>query len=58
MISFKGTILLSENDHQFISTVCNRVVELTPNGAINKEMNFDEFVENEELQNQINEMYK
>ncbi len=57
MISFKGTILLTENDHQFISTVCNRVVELTPNGALNKEMPFDEYIENEELQAKIEEMY-
>lgn len=58
MIAFKGTILLTENDHQFISTVCNRVIELTPNGAVNKEMPFDEYIENEELQAKIDEMYK
>ncbi len=58
MIAFKGTILLTENDHQFISTVCNRVIELTPKGAVNKEMPFDEYIENEELQAKIDEMYK
>lgn len=58
MIAFKGTILLTENDHQFIQTICNRVIELTPKGAVNKEMTFDEYIENEELQETIDKMYQ
>lgn len=58
LIAFKGTILLTENDHQFIQTVCNRVIELTPKGAVNKEMTFDEYIENEELQEKVDEMYR
>ncbi len=58
MISFKGTILLTENDHQFIQTICNRVVELTPKGTVNKELTFDEYFEDEELQETIDKMYR
>lgn len=58
LIAFKGTILLTENDHQFIETICNRVVELTPKGALNKEMTFDQYIEDQELQEKVEEMYK
>jgi ATPase subunit of ABC transporter with duplicated ATPase domains len=58
MIAFKGTIFLTENDHQFIQTICNRVVEITPNGAVNKELTFDEYFEDEELQESIDKLYR
>ncbi len=42
--NFKGNILLSSHDHEFIQTVCNRIIELTPNGIIDKMMDYDDFI--------------
>ncbi|MGM0509162.1 MAG: ABC-F family ATP-binding cassette domain-containing protein [Fusobacteriota bacterium] len=57
LIDFKGSLLLLENDHQFIQSICNRVIEITPNGVINKESKFDDYFENEKLQEKIEKMY-
>lgn len=45
MTNFSGIVLLSSHDHTFMQTVANRIIELTPNGAIDKLMSFDEYVE-------------
>jgi ATPase subunit of ABC transporter with duplicated ATPase domains len=45
MINFKGIVLISSHDHTFLQTVANRVIELTPNGTIDKLMTFDEYLE-------------
>jgi ATPase subunit of ABC transporter with duplicated ATPase domains len=45
MENFKGIVLLSSHDHTFLQTVANRIIELTPNGAIDKLMTFDEYLE-------------
>ncbi|HIZ20188.1 MAG TPA: ATP-binding cassette domain-containing protein [Firmicutes bacterium] len=45
MIDFKGNILFSSFDHQFVQTIANRVIELTPDGLLDKTMSFDEFLE-------------
>lgn len=42
--SFKGNILLSSHDHEFIQTVCNRIIELTPGGIIDKMMDYDDYI--------------
>ena len=42
--TFKGVILMSSHDHEFIQTVCNRVIELTPNGIIDKRMDYDDYI--------------
>ncbi len=42
--NFKGNILLSSHDHEFIQTVCNRIIELTPNGIIDKMMDYDDYI--------------
>lgn len=47
--AFKGNILMSSHDHEFIQTVCNRVVELTPNGIIDKIMDFDDYLTDERV---------
>ena len=47
---FKGNILMSSHDHEFIQTVCNRVIELTPNGIIDKIMDFDDYLTDEKVQ--------
>ena len=45
LIDFKGNVLFSSYDHQFVQTVANRVIELTPDGLLDKTMSFDEFLE-------------
>ncbi|WP_085993957.1 ABC-F family ATP-binding cassette domain-containing protein [Oceanobacillus senegalensis] len=57
LIKFKGSILFTSHDHQFINSIANRLIEITPNGIIDKEMSYDEYVQDRDLQNQIKEMY-
>ena len=47
--SFKGIILMSSHDHEFIQTVCNRIIELTPNGIIDKMMEYDDYITDERV---------
>ncbi len=47
--AFKGVILLSSHDHEFIQTVCNRIIELTPNGIIDKMMDYDDYITDEKV---------
>jgi len=47
--NFKGNILLSSHDHEFIQTVCNRIIELTPNGIIDKLMDYDDYITDERV---------
>ena len=58
LISFKGSMIFSSHDHQFIQTIANRIIELTPKGTVDKQMSYDEYLENGELQKQVAEMYK
>jgi ATPase subunit of ABC transporter with duplicated ATPase domains len=48
MISFNGIVIISSHDHTFLQTVCNRIIELTPTGCIDKLMSFDEYLEKKE----------
>lgn len=57
LIDFKGTVLFTSHDHEFTNTVANRIVELTPNGCIDKLMSFDEYLENEKVAQQQAELY-
>lgn len=57
MINFKGSMIFSSHDHQFVETVANRIMEITPAGLVDKQMTYDEYLENQELQKQIAEMY-
>ncbi len=47
--TFKGNILMSSHDHEFIQTVCNRVIELTPNGIIDKRMDYDDYITDDKV---------
>ncbi len=47
--AFKGNVLLSSHDHEFIQTVCNRIIELTPNGTIDKLMDYDDYISDEKV---------
>lgn len=56
--NFKGNVLMSSHDHEFIQTVCNRVIELTPNGAIDKIMDYDDYITSDEIKALRAKMYK
>lgn len=58
LISFRGNVIFSSHDHRFIQTVANRVIEITPNGIVDKLTEFDEYLENEELQEKVKSMYE
>ncbi len=47
--NFKGNILMSSHDHEFIQTVANRIIELTPNGIIDKMMDYDDYISDEKV---------
>jgi ATPase subunit of ABC transporter with duplicated ATPase domains len=54
---FPGTVLFTSHDHEFIQTVANRIIELTPNGCIDKLMTYDEYIENEKVAEQKVALY-
>lgn len=55
--NFKGSVIFTTHDHEFAQTVGNRVVELTPNGAIDRYMTFDEYLDDEKIQELRKKMY-
>ncbi|MFC0604476.1 ABC-F family ATP-binding cassette domain-containing protein [Winogradskyella pulchriflava] len=55
--NFKGTILLTTHDHEFAQTVGNRIIELTPNGVIDRYMTFDEYMSDKKIKEQREKMY-
>jgi len=55
--NFKGTILFTTHDHEFAQTVANRVVELTPNGVIDRYTTFDEYMQNKKIKDLRDKMY-
>lgn len=58
LVQFKGVILFSSHDHEFIETVANRVIELTPQGTIDKLTNYDEYIHNDQIKEQRAKMYQ
>ncbi len=54
---FKGTVILSSHDHEFMQTVANRIIEITPNGIIDKVMTYDEYISDERVKAMREEMY-
>ena len=57
LVSFKGNILFSSHDHEFIETVANRIIELTPSGTIDKLMPYDEYIHDDAIKEQKAKMY-
>lgn len=55
--NFKGTVLLTTHDHEFAQTVGNRIIELTPNGVIDRYMTFDEYMNDKKIKEQREKMY-
>ena len=58
LIAFKGSLIFTSHDHQFIQTIANRIIELTPTGMVDKQMTYDEYLDNHELQSEIAKMYQ
>ena len=56
--TFKGVILMSSHDHEMIQTVCNRIIELTPNGIIDKMMDYDDYIMSDDIRELREKMYK
>jgi len=55
--AFKGNILMTSHDHEFIETVCNRVIELTPKGVIDKRMDYDDYILDDNIKELREKMY-
>jgi ATPase subunit of ABC transporter with duplicated ATPase domains len=58
LIEFKGVVMFVSHDHQFLQTIANRIIEITPYGVIDKKMAFDEYLESPVVQKQREEMYE
>ncbi len=58
MKSYPGNIMMASHDHEFIESVCNRVIELTPNGIIDKYMDFEEYITDEKMKQQRAALYQ
>lgn len=58
LINFGGTVLMSSHDHEFIQTVSTRIIELTPNGIIDKLMDYDDYITSEKIKEQREKMYQ
>ena len=55
--NFKGSVLFTTHDHEFAQTVANRILEITPNGVIDRYMTFDEYLEDDKIQEMRKQMY-
>lgn len=58
LIQFKGNILFASHDHEFIQTVADRIIELTPSGTIDKLMDYDDYIYDEQIKEQKSRMYE
>ncbi|WP_120489765.1 ABC-F family ATP-binding cassette domain-containing protein [Bergeyella cardium] len=57
LTNFKGNILIASHDHELLQTVCNRVIEITPKGLIDREMTYDEYLEDKKVKELREQMY-
>ena len=57
LIRFPGTVLFTTHDHEFIQTVANKIIEITPNGILEKEMEYDDYINDENVQQRLSELY-
>ena len=55
--NYKGNILLASHDHEMLQTVCNRIIELTPKGVIDRDMTYDEYLEDKKIKELQQQMY-
>ncbi len=57
LIKYPGNVFMSSHDHEFIHSVCNRIIELTPNGIIDKLMTYDDYISDERIQAQREKLW-
>ena len=57
LIDFPGMVMFHSHDHQFMQTVANRIIEITPNGMLDKLMTYDDYLKDEAIQEQRRELY-
>ena len=57
LIDFKGALLFSSHDYQFIQTVANRIIELTPNGTIDKLMSYEDYIHDDRVKELRSHLY-
>ncbi|MEG1612236.1 MAG: ATP-binding cassette domain-containing protein, partial [Alistipes sp.] len=57
LTAFKGNILMTSHDHAFINTVANRIIEITPNGMIDKYMDYDDYISDERIAETLEKLY-
>lgn len=57
LIKFDGTILFAAHDHEFIQTIANRIIEITPNGIVDKLMTYDDYIIDERVAERLEELY-
>ena len=57
LVNFKGNILLASHDHEMLQTVCNRIIELTPKGVIDRDMTYDEYLSDKKIKELQEQMY-
>lgn len=58
LVNYRSSILFSSHDHEFIGTIANKIIEITPKGALQKSMTFDEYLDDKEINSKLEEMYK
>ena len=58
LIAFKGTLLFTSHDHEFVQTIADRIIELTPGGVFDKFTTYDDFLADEELQKRLAAQYE
>ncbi len=54
---FDGTILFTTHDHEFIQTIANKIIEITPKGILEKEMEYDDYLNDENVEARLKELY-
>ncbi len=57
LVNFKGNILLASHDHEMLQTVCNRIIELTPKGVIDRDMTYDDYLSDKKIKELQQQMY-
>lgn len=58
LVKYPGNVFMSSHDHEFIQSVCNRIIELTPNGIIDKLMDYDDYIADEKIAALKEKMYR
>ena len=58
LIAFKGTALFVSHDHEFVQTIANRIIDITPDGVVDRLSTYDDFLANETVRQQLQEKYK